>query len=235
MLFVLSLTKIQAQDNRLIDPMEAGVTLLFPHFELHIPNFMPAELERIERDDYYDYTFYGDSAYANVCWPEDEDYPLGLAVKKDTIMLSEDLDNSVGDKEFVIQPKNTSDKFRLSMGSLHRTYEITDNRQKMDEPLEEPLSWSDSTPYLQLRDSALHFLEPLDTTPVSLHESIQSKYNLRDTLVIVPGEYSIIAEFTRDGKLFTTWTDYYILKIERIQTNGEVEVKYVGFWINDSC
>ncbi|MFT4679212.1 MAG: hypothetical protein ACI84C_001373 [Flavobacteriales bacterium] len=232
--FLVGSHGLDAQDMDPLDPLKDGVVLLFPDFDLHIPNFFPAGLERLPQEGYYDYVFWGDSAYANIEWSEDEEHALGLRAKQDTLKISEDLDNSIGDKYFVIRPHNTLDEFRLSCAIERSTYEVIDYRTQPESIDHEREVWKDVSPFLELRDSSLcFFVVPLEN--VNYSAGIKELYNLRDTLVIIPREYSIIAEYTRDGKLFAHWVDNVILRIQRIKPNGVTETKIVIFWLNDSC
>ncbi len=66
-------------------------------------------------------------------------------------------------------------------------------------------------------------------------QRIKKKYNLRDTLVVIPGEYDTVATLTKDGKLFGYSYGAHVFKIERYIGRKLIETKYVIVYISYGC
>lgn len=64
---------------------------------------------------------------------------------------------------------------------------------------------------------------------------IKKKYHLRDTLVVIPGEYNTVATLTKENKLFGYGYDSFLFKIERYTNRDLVETKYVQIYIAYGC
>lgn len=79
----------------------------------------------------------------------------------------------------------------------------------------------------QIKDEELRYNKDL--------ERIKKKYTLKDTLVIIPGEYDTVATLTKNGKLYGYSYDYYVFKIERYNRNKKIDTKYVVVNIMYGC
>jgi hypothetical protein len=66
-------------------------------------------------------------------------------------------------------------------------------------------------------------------------ERIKKKYSLRDTLVVIPGEYDTVATLTKDKKLYGYGYDFFLFKIERYNKNKKIDTKYIVVSIMYGC
>lgn len=64
---------------------------------------------------------------------------------------------------------------------------------------------------------------------------IKKKYNLKDTLVIIPGEYDTVATLTKNKKLFGYGYLSFLFRVERYNNNKLVETKYIVIEIASGC
>jgi hypothetical protein len=64
---------------------------------------------------------------------------------------------------------------------------------------------------------------------------IRAKYSLRDTLVIIPGEYNTVATLTRDRKLYNYTYRSYVFKIDRLIGKKVVETRHIVISIAYGC
>lgn len=66
-------------------------------------------------------------------------------------------------------------------------------------------------------------------------ELIKKKYSLKDTLVVIPGEYDTVATLTKDKKLYGYSYDCFLFKIERFNKNKKTDTKYIVVTIMYGC
>jgi len=64
---------------------------------------------------------------------------------------------------------------------------------------------------------------------------IKSKYRLKDTLVVIPGEYDVVATLTKNKRLFGYNFESYLFRVDRHQGKNIFETKYILVWISYGC
>ena len=64
---------------------------------------------------------------------------------------------------------------------------------------------------------------------------VKKKYNLRDTLVVIPAEYDRVATLTDDSHLFGYSYDAFLFRIDRYNKKKLIETKYVAVSIAYGC
>ncbi|MBO9702234.1 MAG: hypothetical protein J7604_18640 [Sporocytophaga sp.] len=64
---------------------------------------------------------------------------------------------------------------------------------------------------------------------------IKSKYRLKDTLVVIPREYDLVATLTKNKKLFGYNFDSFLFRVDRYQGKNIFETKYILVWISYGC
>jgi len=126
------------------------------------------------------------------------------------------------------------------------------------------ISIKEKTPFLPIKDSAKYFFRalphPADMVKVEVvngklieHSNtqeqieweykqlkkdldrIKKKYNLHDTLVVIPGEYDTEITLTKDRKLFGYGYESFLFRIERFSSNNLIETKYIVIYISYGC
>jgi len=193
-----------------------------------------------------------------------------LIVKKDTLHLSESLDQRINNSLIQIIPANKNDKFKVSFYYLSRLYEIIDNRIHSEEEVtrfyEEQKTFSEQTEFINLKDSSGYYFRTLPhtsdmeevtvidgkivpektpNTPAEAHTEemlfkkeitrIKKKYNLRDTLVVIPHEYDIIATLTGNKRLYDYSYDSFVFRIDRYHGKKIIESKFIVVGIAYGC
>jgi hypothetical protein len=66
-------------------------------------------------------------------------------------------------------------------------------------------------------------------------ERIKKKYKLKDTLVVIPGEYTTVVTLTRDQKLFGYGYESLLFSVEHYSRKKQVETKYIVIYIAYGC
>ncbi len=66
-------------------------------------------------------------------------------------------------------------------------------------------------------------------------DRIKKKYNLRDTLVVIPGEYYTVLTLTKDNKLFGYGYESFLFQIECFNNKKLIEKKYIIIYIAYGC
>jgi hypothetical protein len=64
---------------------------------------------------------------------------------------------------------------------------------------------------------------------------IKQKYGLKDTLVVIPGEYNTVATLNKDAQLFCYSYVSFLFKIERTNPVGLIEKKFIKIYIAYGC
>lgn len=64
---------------------------------------------------------------------------------------------------------------------------------------------------------------------------IKNKYKLKDTLVVIPGEYNTVATLTKNKKLFGYNYDSFLFRIDRYNDKKLLESKYIIVHISYGC
>ncbi|NDI98690.1 hypothetical protein GWA97_06345 [Flavobacterium sp. LaA7.5] len=67
------------------------------------------------------------------------------------------------------------------------------------------------------------------------YKRIKKKYALRDTLVVIPGEYDTVATLTKDKKLYGYGYDAFLFRIERFVNGKKAQTKYITINILYGC
>ncbi len=173
---------------------------------------------------------------------ENPDYLETLIVKKDTITLSEELDNYLDGNMVEVIPANRNDNFKLYFAALNGLSEVMDYRNKSEKEIEKfsarAQHFNEPSKYSEISDSALLFFR-LGKDFSTLYEDevkrIKAKYKLKDTLVVIPGEYDTRIELSKNGKLYAIQYGEYLFKIERYHDNKLVEVKFIMVYQPSGC
>jgi hypothetical protein len=246
--------------------------LRFPDFTVIIRNFKGYESVSSDFGKGYQCNFnYCDTSDAYLTYEETEPnyYKEIMNVRKDTIHLSEDLDNRINNTQFEIIPAHTGDRFKISFYYEAGLNEIIDYRnlshEEAQRQYDNALRFAETTRSVNLPDSANYFFTALPHTPdmvavtvehgelVYAHsntpeqinaeaefylnelETIKQKYQLRDTLVEIPGEYMTIATLTGNGKNYNYHYNAYVFRIDRYQGRKIVDSKYIHIGIAYGC
>ena len=80
--------------------------------------------------------------------------------------------------------------------------------------------------------------EQIDWEKKQLQEEfvrIKKKYQLHDTLVVIPGEYDTVATLTKKGKLFAYGYNSFLFRLERFRNKKRIETKYIVVSIGYGC
>jgi hypothetical protein len=64
---------------------------------------------------------------------------------------------------------------------------------------------------------------------------IKRKYGLKDTLVIIPMEYDIVATLTKNQQLYNYIYESFLVKIEVFRKKEKIETKYIQIYIMYGC
>lgn len=132
-------------------------------------------------------------------------------------------------------------------------------------PYADLIQIKEQTPFITLKDSAQYFFRALPHSPDMVEvivvdgkvvpkkrntqeqldweqnqvsnelDRIKKKYDLRDTLVVIPGEYYTVLTLTKDNKLFSYMYDSFLFQIECYKNNKLIEKKYVVIYIAYGC
>jgi len=143
--------------------------LQFPHYTVVFNNFKGYYFDP---EDPYSAHSFGDEKdpFAALKSPEQdmENYVETLIVLKDSMYLSEDLDERISNTLLQIIPDNPKDKFKVSMCYHSTLNEIIDSREFTSEQLEElyekNLAIKETTPYTTIKDSAKFYFRALPHT-----------------------------------------------------------------------
>jgi hypothetical protein len=231
------------------DPESKETRIRFKNFTLVIHDFKGYEIVTSDinesEDEIKDRTYWGHygghsdlkQAILNDNEIDNEDYKETLISLKDTLHLSESLvmggnDNRIWPTTlFQIIPNNSQDRFMVSYRYLSYLNDI-----------------KEQTPLYTLKDSAQYFFRALPHSSntqeefdwVQYHYSkeldrIKKKYNLRDTLVVIPGEYNTELTLTNGNELFSYGYESYLFQIECYNNNKLIEKKYVVIYIAYGC
>lgn len=99
---------------------------------------------------------------------ENKDYKETLIVKKDTLHLSEDLDERINNTLIQIIPTNKNDMFKMSYCYLSNLGEIIDyrkySRDELDKLYVNAIHLSEKTKYFTIKDSANFYFKALPHT-----------------------------------------------------------------------
>lgn len=191
-----------------------------------------------------------------------------LVARRDTVSLSEDLDERLNKTLFQLVPKNKQDYFKVSMVYIGRLTEIYDSIRyagDMERYEKESRNVKETTKYVKLTDSAGYYFRATphtaDMVPVTVKngkmvyktdtteaemkaeeqyntnelDKIKRKYNLRDTLVEYPGEYTYYGTLTGNKLIYSYEYESYIIKINRYHKKKLVETKYIVVSIMYGC
>lgn len=139
------------------------------------------------------------------------------------------------------------------------------SQEELDKRYKSAIRKGEKTSFFSIKDSANYYFRAMPYTPdmveVTVREGkvvpvkqntpaqldweqkqwnedlnrIKQKYKLRDTLVVIPGEYDITAFLTRENKLFSYGYDAFIFRIERFTNKKLIETKFIVIGIASGC
>jgi hypothetical protein len=200
-----------------------STNLFFPQYELSIKSF-ENEL--------------GDTSRVSPFINDQTGELMGFNVKTDTIYLSEGLGMYVTNNRFLIIPKDKNDRFKITYAFEQEIYEVFDDRiSKRPEGSYKWIRWKEMTSYVQLKDSLNYFFRMPGWSKAQDNDinALKRKYSLKDTSIVIPGEYDTVVSFTRKGKLFSINTNSIILRIDRIARGKIKDRKYIVVWYSYGC
>jgi hypothetical protein len=246
--------------------------LRFPNFTVVLHDFKGYESPTEYNTAYFDTTnfVFNTNEKKDTEEEEDKNYLETLIVKKDTVDLSEDLDERINNTLFEIIPNNPHDKFRISACYLSYLGEVLDHRKyttsaflKLETKL---LRFAEKTAAINLKDSVGRYfwafphtadmvavtvkngkVVPVKKANTKSQDEIESnydlneikriktKYKLKDTIVVIPGEYDYTATLTKNKKLFGYGYDAYLFRIDVYHNNAPAETKYIRIYISYGC
>lgn len=126
------------------------------------------------------------------------------------------------------------------------------------------ISFNESTAYYKISDSARYYFTALPHTPdmvevkvengalvsetntpaqisweqnqwIEEFKRIKDKYGLRDTTVVIPGEYTTVADLTKDKKLFGYGYQSFLFRIARYKEDKLLDTNYIVIAIAYGC
>lgn len=159
---------------------------------------------------------------------------------KDTIRLEEWVFEDLSNRLISFTPL-TSDKkdirFSVSASLLEKVFEQAPRNEpeigweKWDE---NKVSWDGQTPYTQLKDSAGYFRIP-QINSFDNFDNLKKELNLRDTLVVIEGEYDSVATVVYKNKACHFLIESIILRIDMYRREVLAETKYIQIFFSYGC
>jgi hypothetical protein len=148
-------------------------------------------------------------------------------IKKDTLHLNEDPDNSFRDNLIEILSLNKKNRFSVSYSLGISLDERMDRERK--------IRWTGNTEYKRLTDSAGCFFKvPLSEYDDAGKNEIKKRLNLSDTLVIYPGEFEEKATLIYKNRPCIFTPNTISLRIERFVGNTLKETKFITIHFDQS-
>ncbi|ADV48771.1 SH3 type 3 domain protein [Cellulophaga algicola DSM 14237] len=152
-------------------------------------------------------------------------------VKQDTVFVSEDVFNDLGDRLLYIEPKESTTSIALFYTFKESIWEYNFDATKS----KEKYAWEGYGPYKELpltRNMALF--------PKIAYEKVETSrevnLKLKDTLVHYPGEMGgTTATMSYQGRPLVHFIADALLKIVLHHSNGTTEIKYVNITLSYGC
>ena len=158
-------------------------------------------------------------------------------IRKDTVVIEEWPFNHISGKLVYIEPKNNGERYKVSY-SLHKSLlELYDERVIKDYD-----SW-DKTRYRRnwfskfklFRDSAAYYFRMPELYDGSLEQNIKKRFEMRDTLIIPPGEMPPVATLMYKAKPIVFDIPEACIRIERYRGRKRIETKYIWVVFTRGC
>ena len=160
-----------------------------------------------------------------------------LMPKQDTLYLNEWVFNDLSDKMLKITP-NTKDKdvrFKLSARLAERIWQQKPRDMDYEEWEGIADDWKGVSPSITIKDSAKYYFRIPQIQKLSDFPELQKTVNLRDTLVVIEGEYDDVATIVYKDRPAHFIVDDVILRIDKYRKETLIETKYIRIVFSYGC
>lgn len=160
-----------------------------------------------------------------------------LIPHKDTILLNEFVFNDLSNKILKITPtiNEKGIKFKLSARLYERIWQQWSrdiNYEKWDTLQEK---WEDISPPIEIKDSANYFFKIPEIQTLSDFSQLYEDLNLRDTLVVIEGEYDDVATIVYKNRPAHFVVDDILLRVDMYRLETLIETKYIRIVFSYGC
>lgn len=172
-------------------------------------------------------------------------YYLSFPETQDTIKLEEWTFNNLFNSLIKIEPisPKADEHFKLSIALNESIWEsfLTTGKDRWDESVyekwaaNEQVKWDGTTRFYPIKDSANYYYRVPEMESLTEFDELTQKLSLRDTLVVIPGEYDDVSTIVYKNKPCHFLVASGILKIEKYKGTEVKDTKYIKIEFSYGC